>query len=57
MKPAKAKNSNTNKSNRIDDFVPNNPRFDATHQDRDSSIEAEIKSRMLYDMWQNHCND
>jgi len=56
MKPAKAKKSNNNKSNGIDNFVPNNPRFDAKFQDGDSSIEAEIKNRMLYDTWQNHCN-
>jgi hypothetical protein len=41
MKPVKAKDSNTNKSNGIDDFAPNNPRFDSKYQSSDSLVNAE----------------
>ncbi len=56
MKPAKAKSSNLDKSNGIVDFVPNNPRFDSKYKSSDTNIEADIRSSMLYDTWQNPCD-
>jgi len=52
MKPAKAKKSNTNTTNRIDDLVPNNPRFDAKYQSSDDKIDTDTRNHMLYDTWQ-----
>jgi len=51
MKPVRAKKSNTNQTNQIDDLVPNNPRFDAKYQSSDQKVDADTRKHMLYDTW------
>lgn len=53
MKAVKARESNSNKKNRIDDFVPSNSRLNSRHQLSDDSTEAVISKHVLYDFRQN----
>jgi len=49
MKPTKAKDSSTKKSNRIDNLVPNNPSYDLQYKSSDDKIDADTRNHMLYD--------